>query len=92
MKYQQTRRRSPVLLAQDAAPSGNLAKAVVVAAEVLGSKTVEVPVTPSSVTRGTRAFRYAAHGHSPKELAGDSPTRLNDLTLPVVLPRETPKQ
>ena len=74
------------------ASSRNLGKVVVVAAVVLGSKAVDVKGTPSSVTRGTTAFRYAAHGHSPKELAGDSQTRINDLTLPVVLTRETPKQ
>ena len=44
-KHQLERRRPAVPLAPDAAPSGNLAKAVVALAAVPGSKTVEVVVT-----------------------------------------------
>ena len=63
----QTRqRRSPFPYAPDAAPSRNLAKLVVAVAEVLGSETAEVLVTPSLITRGTRASRSVKHGQSPK--------------------------
>ena len=76
-KYYQSRRRRPLSpYAINVAPSRNLEKAVVVVAAVLGSETVEVPATPSSVTRGTRASGSAKHGRSPRELAADSQTRL----------------
>ena len=78
-KHQQPpRRRRPDQYAANAASLGNLGKAVVVVAAVLGSETAEVLVMPSSVTRGTKASRSAKHGHSPRELATDSQTRLND--------------
>ena len=64
--------------AANVAASGNLGKAVVVLAAVPGSETVEALVTPSVVTRGTRAYKSAKHGRSPRELAPDSQTRLTD--------------
>ena len=75
--HQQPRRRPQVPYAPNVAPSRNLGKVVVVVAAVLGPETVEVLVTPNLVTRGTRASRSAKHGRSPRELLGDSQTRLN---------------
>ena len=50
--------------AANVAASENLGKLVAVLAVVLGSESAEVLVTPSFVTRGTRASRPAKHGHS----------------------------
>ena len=86
-KYQQ-----PRPYAANAGPSRNLGKAVVVVAAVLGSETVEAVVTPSLITHGTKASGSAKHGRSPRELAADSRTRLNDYTLPMVFTRGTPKR
>ena len=72
------RRRASGPYAASAAPLGNPGKAVVVVTEVLGSGTAEGLVTPSLITRGTRASRSAKHGRGPRELAADSQTRLND--------------
>ena len=68
----------PIFYAANVVASGNLGKVVVVVAAVPGSETAEVLVTPSSVTRGTRAYRAAKHGYSPRELVVDSQTRLTD--------------
>ena len=78
-KYQQSRLRwSPSPYAANAAASGNLGKAVVVVAAVPGSEIVELLVTPSAATRGTKASKSAKHGRSPRELTTDSQTRPND--------------
>merc|ERR1712032_1634347 len=61
------RRRLPFPHAPDAAPLGNLAKAVVAVAEVLGSKPAEVLVTQNVSARGTRVSRPAKHDHSPRQ-------------------------
>ena len=90
--HEQSRRRQSVWYVPNAAPSRNPEKSVVVVAVVLGSETAEVLVTPSLITRGTRAFRSAKQWLSPRELAADTHTRLNDYTLPMVLTRQTPKQ
>ena len=78
-KYQQSHRRRPSgLNASNAVPLGNLGNAVVVVAAVLGLETAAMLATPSSVTLGTTAFRSANSGRSPRELAAESQTRLND--------------
>ena len=78
-EYQQPwRRRQSGPYAANAVTSPNLAKTVVVVAAVLGSESAEGVVTSSLVTRGTRASRPAKYGRSPRELAVDSQTRLND--------------
>ena len=64
---QSPRRRSSVPYVANAAPSRNLAKAVVVVAEVLGSEIAEALVTQNFVTRGTRVSRLANHVHSPRQ-------------------------
>ena len=47
--------------------SGNLTKAVVAVAEVLGSETVGVLVTQNFTTRGMRVSRPAKHGNFPRQ-------------------------
>ena len=66
-KHQQPPRRlqPSVRYAANAASSRNLGKAVVAVAAVLGSETAEVLVTPSLITRGTRASGYAKDDCSP---------------------------
>ena len=64
---QQPGRQLSILYAPNAAPPGNLGKAVVVAAVVLGSETAGVLVTPSLITRGTRAFGPANREDSPRQ-------------------------
>ena len=72
--------------------SGNLVRAVVVVAAVLGSDTAEALGTPRTVTRGTRGSRSAKYGRSLRELAASSQTRLKDYIIPMLLARDTPKQ
>ena len=78
-KNQQPRRqRPPSPNATNVAPSRNLGKEVVAVTVVLGSETVDVLITPSSVTRGMKASRSAKYGCSPRKLSADSQTRLKD--------------
>ena len=62
--HQQPRRRLSGPDAQNVAPSENLAKLVVAAAEVPGTEIVEVMVTQKLSTHGTAASRPAKHGSS----------------------------
>merc|ERR1712032_1110058 len=66
-RNQQRRRRPPATRAPYAAPSRNHAKRVVVVAVVLGSETVGVLETKSSVTRGSRVSRSANNGCRPRD-------------------------
>ena len=76
---QQSRRRNPLgPHAANAVSLRNLVKAVVVVAAVLGSETADVLVTPTLITRGTKACMSANYGHSSRELAADSQRRRND--------------
>ena len=77
-KYQQSRRRPSGPYATNVAKSQNPGKAVVVVAAVLGPETAEMLGTSGSITRGTKASRSAKHGLSPRELAADSQSRLNN--------------
>ena len=92
-KHQSSPQRSPVPYAPNAAPSENLAKAVVAVTEVLGSKTAEVQVTQTLITRGMRALRRAKHGRSPRQPSASRQTlRYKAITLLMVLAWQTPKQ
>ena len=61
---QSPRRRLSVLSVLNAAPSGILAKLVVAVTVVLGSGTVDLPVTQKLITRGPRA---SGHVHNPRD-------------------------
>ena len=56
-----------VLDAPNVASSRNLGKLVVAVAAVLGSNNADMLVTPSLVTRGMKASRFAQHKRSPRE-------------------------
>ena len=89
-KHQQPRRRASLRYAQNAAPSRNLGKIVVVVGAVPGSKTAGVPVIPDFNTRGTRVCRPAKKdGDSPEQLPTSGRTLLNKkiLTLLMVMAR-----
>ena len=58
------RRRPSVPYVPNVAPLGNLGKAVVAVAVVLGSETAEVLATQKYATHGTRASGPAKRGHS----------------------------
>ena len=77
---QSRRRRSSIQHVLNAASSRNLGKSVAAVAVVLGSETVEVPLTRCMLTRGTRVYRPAKHWRSPKQPSADSQTRLNSET------------
>merc|ERR1712032_1532293 len=76
----QPRRRPQVPYATNVAPSPNLGKVVAAVAVVLGSETVEVLLTASLITRGTRASRPAKYCHSSSQPSADGHTRLNSGT------------
>ena len=93
LKYQQSRRRQSFLHAPSAVPSRNLAKSVVAVAVVLGSKTAEVLVAQTSITRGSRASRPAQHGRGPNQPSVNRPTPLKKTwTLQMALSQRIPKR
>ena len=67
--HQPRRRRPSVPYAANVAPLGNLGKAAVAVAEVLGSENAEVLVTQDFNTRGTRASRPVKHRQDPRQSA-----------------------
>ena len=71
------RRRQLVPHAANAAASRNPGNAVVAVAVALGPEIAEVLVTPSSITRGTRAFGPANNGHSSRQPWVDNQMLLN---------------
>ena len=74
------RRESPYACAQDAGPWGNLAERVVVLAEVLGLILVEMTVTKTLITRGSRVSRPAQTSRCrPRELLVLKRTPLNSI-------------
>jgi len=69
-----------LLYAPNAASLQNLVKSVAAVAVVLGPETAEALLTPSFITRGTRASRPAKHWRSPSQPSTDCQMWLNSET------------
>ena len=92
--HQQSRQRPSASYAPNVVSSRNPAEVLVVAAVVLGSKTVVELATQSLVIPGTRESKPAKHGCSPSQRSTSSYRLLDKktLSLPMVMPRYISKQ
>ena len=89
-QQQLLRRQASVPYVPNAAPSRNLAKAVVVVAEVLGSEIAEALVTQNFVTRGTRAFGLAKHGRSLRQPSASRCGLVSKNTMALLMMQSSP--